>query len=57
MINGWADVLQLITFDDSSASATIENLPINNGQVRVRVHTKHGDWWARNEAKIVTDIP
>jgi hypothetical protein len=48
MINGWTDILETRMLNGSDTSATVENLPLNSGQVRVRLRTKHSGW---NEEK------
>lgn len=42
--NGWFETLELLTFDGSTTSVTIDNLPINGGQVLIRLRTKHSGW-------------
>jgi hypothetical protein len=36
--------LQLYTYDSSTTSATINNLPINSSEVLIRLRTKHSGW-------------
>ncbi len=45
VINGWFSILQLDTFDSSTTSAVIHDLPINSGDVYVRLRTKHNNGW------------
>ncbi len=45
----WFEVVSLETFDGSTTSATINNLPINGAQVQIRLRTRHNGAWGKYE--------